>query len=235
MKMTWFQPRGPKLTLDQQERLAALKQPAPIGPVALTKQRMVVLDLETTGLHLKRDLVISIGAVVIENGAIDFSQQFECTLNRQVKVTESVLIHGIAPSELARGLPPAEALLSFMEFAGDSVILAFHAPFDQRMLARALKKDLGFTLKNAFLDVADLAPMLFSHAMIHRGGLDHWLDYFHIDIPQRHHAAADAMATAQIALILMNRARRLGLESMDDLAHRLRCWQRSRKAALHSF
>ncbi len=71
--------------------------------------------------------------------------------------------------------------------------------------------------------------------MIHRGGLDHWLDYFHIDIPQRHHAAADAMATAQIALILMNRARRLGLESMDDLAHRLRCWQRSRKAALHSF
>ena len=74
----------------------------------------MVLDLETTGLHLKRDLVIAIGAVVIEDGAIDYSQQFECTLCRQVKVNESVLIHGIAPSELANRLPPAEALLSFM-------------------------------------------------------------------------------------------------------------------------
>ncbi|MCF7201055.1 3'-5' exonuclease [Pseudomonas oligotrophica] len=235
MKMTWFQPRGPKLTLDQQQRLAQLPQPAALGPVPLRRQRMVVLDLETTGLHLKRDLVISIGAVTIEHGAIDFSQQFECTLNRQVKVTESVLIHGIAPSQLARGLPPAEALLRFMEFAGDSVILAFHAPFDQRMLARALKKELGHSLQNTFMDVADLAPMLFPQALIHRGGLDHWLDYFRIDIPQRHHASADAMATAQIALILLNRAQRMGLERIDELNQRLRFWKRSRQAALHSF
>jgi len=170
MKMTWFHPRGPKLTLDQQQRLAKLKRPAAPDGTPLREQRMVVLDLETTGLHLKRDLVISIGAVTIENAAIDFSQQFECTLNRQIKFSESVLIHGIAPSELASGLPPADALLSFMEFAGDSVILAFHAPFDERMLGRALKKELGYTLQNTFLDVADLAPMLFPHAMIHRGG-----------------------------------------------------------------
>ncbi|MCW3147407.1 3'-5' exonuclease [Stutzerimonas stutzeri] len=235
MKMTWFHPRGPKLTLDHQQRLAKLPRPIAPGETPLRQQRLVVLDLETTGLHLKRDLVISIGAVTIENAAIDFSQQFECTLNRQVKVTESVLIHGIAPSELARGLPPAEALLQFMEFAGDSVFLAFHAPFDQRMLARALKKELGYTLENTFLDVAELAPMLFPQALIHRGGLDHWLEYFHIDNPQRHHASADAMATAEIALILMNRAQRMGIGRIDELAQRLRCWNRSRQAALHSF
>jgi DNA polymerase-3 subunit epsilon len=40
----------------------------------------VVLDLETTGLNLNKDRVLSIGAVVIEDGAIDFSQQFERTL-----------------------------------------------------------------------------------------------------------------------------------------------------------
>ncbi|QGW21714.1 3'-5' exonuclease [Stutzerimonas degradans] len=234
MKMTWFHPRGPKLTLDQQQRLAKLKRPAALDGTPLREQRMVVLDLETTGLHLKRDLVISIGAVTIENAAIDFSQQFECTLNRQIKFSESVLIHGIAPSELASGLPPADALLSFMEFAGDSVILAFHAPFDERMLGRALKKELGYTLQNTFLDVADLAPMLFPHAMIHRGGLDHWLQYFHIDIPQRHHASADALATAQIALILMSRARRLGIERIDELAQRVRCWKRSQQIARHS-
>lgn len=233
--MFWFGPRGPKLSAEQQERVARLVTPGLPGAVALAQQRLVVLDLETTGLNLKRDLVISIGAVTIEDGAIDYSKQFECTLRRQVKTTESVLIHGIAPSTLANGLPPADALLDFMEFAGDSVILAFHAPFDQRMLSRALKRELGYTLKHTFLDVADLAPMLMPEALIQRGGLDDWLKHFKIHIPQRHHASADAMATAEIALILLNRAQRQGLGRIDELAQRLGYWQRSRKAALHSF
>ncbi|MHB0765552.1 3'-5' exonuclease [Stutzerimonas sp. NM35] len=234
MNMFWLNPRGPKLTHEQQQRLDELPLPAPPGAVSLRKQRLVVLDLETTGLHLKRDKVISIGAVTIENGAIDYSQQFECTLRRHVEVTESVLIHGIAPSELAKGQAPEEALLSFMEFVGDSIILAFHAPFDQRMLARALKQELGYSLKHSFLDVADLAPMLFPEAPVRRNGLDNWLSYFKIQMPQRHHASADAMATAEIALILLNRAQRKDIGQIDELAQALSSWQRSRKAASHS-
>ena len=107
----------------QLQRLKALPPP-PALDALLHQQRFVVLDLETTGLNLSRDIVISIGAVTIEDGAIDMAQQFECTLRRQVKVNEAVLIHGIAPSELAAGQPPAEALLSFMEFAADSVMPA---------------------------------------------------------------------------------------------------------------
>lgn len=227
--------QGRPLQLDdrQRQRLQALPTP-PSLHAPLQQQRFVVLDLETTGLNLSRDIVISIGAVTIEKGAIDFSQQFECTLRRQVKVTESVLIHGIAPSELASGQPPDEALLSFMEFAADSVMLAFHAPFDQRMLARALKHELGYNLENPFLDVADLAPMLFPEVLTRRGSLDYWMNYFGIDIAQRHHASADALATAEIALILFNRARRMGIERVDELAERVRCWQRARRAALNS-
>ena len=82
MSMFWFNPRGPKLSLEQQQRVAELQRPSPPKAVPLREQRLVVLDLETTGLHLKRDLVIAIGAVVIENGAIAYSQQFECTLCR---------------------------------------------------------------------------------------------------------------------------------------------------------
>ncbi len=235
MNMFWLNPRGPKLTPKQLQRLDEMPLAVRPGAVPLCKQRMVVLDLETTGLHLKRDKVISIGAVTIEDGAIDYSQQFECTLRRDVEVTESVLIHGIAPSELAKGQEPEEALLSFMEFIGDSLLLAFHAPFDQRMLARALKHELGYSLKHRFLDVADLAPMLFPEAAIRRNGLDNWLEYFKIQIPQRHHASADAMATAQIALILFNRAQRKGIAQIDQLDQALSSWQRSRKAATHSF
>jgi len=228
-----LQRRHLALEATQLQRLKALPPP-PSLDAPLRQQRFVVLDLETTGLNVNRDIVISIGAVTIEEGAIDLSRQFECTLRRQVKVNEAVLIHGIAPSELANGQPPAEALLSFMEFAAGSVMLAFHAPFDQRMLARALKKELGYSLKHPFLDVADLAPMLFPEVLTRRGGLDHWMNYFGIDIAQRHHASADALATAEIALIMFNRAQRMGIERVDKLAERVRCWQRARQASLNS-
>ena len=228
-----LQRRPLQLDDQQRQRLQALPPP-PRLDAPLQEQRFVVLDLETTGLNVNRVIVISIGAVTIEAGAIDMAQQFECTLRRQVEVNEAVLIHGIAPSELANGEPPAEALLSFMEFAADSVMLAFHAPFDQRMLARALKNELGYRLEHPFLDVADLAPMLFPEVLTRRGGLDHWMNYFGIDIAQRHHASADALATAEIALILFNRARRMGIERVDKLAEQVRCWQRARQASLNS-
>ena len=229
-----FGRKRPQLSSEQQARLRRLPHRVQMKPTPLSQQRFVVLDLETTGLNINRDIVISIGAVAIEDGAVQMSQQFECTLRREVKVNEAVLIHGIAPSALANGEPPADALLSFMEFAGDCVMLAFHSPFDQRMLERALKAELGYKLEHPFLDVADLAPMLFPEVLSRRTDLDHWMEYFGVEIEQRHHAAADALATAEIALILLNRAHRIGVTHTEDLGNRLRFWQRARKASLNS-
>ena len=95
-------------------------------------------------------------AVVIEDGAVDFSQLFERTLQRaETKLSPSVLIHGLGPSAIAAGSDPVDALLDFMDFVGDSPLLAFHAPFDQHMLCRALKDSLGYRLQHSFLDVAE--------------------------------------------------------------------------------
>jgi DNA polymerase III subunit epsilon len=135
---TWLTGHRPALTQAQLERRQQLLEAAPLDTRPLQQQRFVVLDLETSGLNMRRDVVLSIGAVVIENAAIDLSQQFECTLQREGhQPSASTLIHGIAPSEIAKGEDPAEALLAFMEFVGDSPLLAYHAEFDQRMLARA--------------------------------------------------------------------------------------------------
>lgn len=220
----WFN-RGPRLTPQQEERLAVLRKPAPLDAQPLSTQRLVVVDLETTGLNLKRDLVISIGAVVIENDAIDMGQMFERTLQRETVVSESVLIHGIAPSELAAGSDPAEALLDFMEFVGSSPLLAFHAGFDQRMLARALKESLGYKLTHAFFDVAEIGPLLHPQAQVGKG-LDDWVNHFKLQVQQRHHASADALVTAELGLILFNHARHQGIENLAQLELRLANWRR---------
>ncbi|MGQ7816078.1 3'-5' exonuclease [Metapseudomonas furukawaii] len=226
----WFT-RRKSLPPDLAARRDRLPAPQALDARPLREQRFVVLDLETSGLNMSRDLVLSIGAVTLEDGAIDLGNQFECTLQRDTgKLSASVLIHGIAPSELAAGVEPAEALMSFMEFLGDSPLLAFHATFDQRMLGRALKQELDHRLRHVFLDVAELAPMLCPEAGIRNGGLDDWVEHFGLQVQQRHNAAADALVTAEIALILFSRARRQGLHTPADLASALARWQRRQHA-----
>ncbi|PTS83399.1 3'-5' exonuclease [Pseudomonas sp. HMWF032] len=230
-KFTWFSGRGPALTQAQLERRGNLAAPRTHDERPLQQQRFVVLDLETSGLNMRRDQVLSIGAVVIDNGAIDLSQQFECTLLREGhQASASTLIHGIAPSEIANGEDPAQALLTFMEFVGNSPLLAFHAGFDQGMLARALKQTLDYRLQHRFFDVAELAPMLCPQADIRHGGLDDWTRYFGLQVHQRHHASADALATAELALILFSKARSQQLDSLHALEQQLTGYRRRQHA-----
>ncbi|MCW8274802.1 3'-5' exonuclease [Pseudomonas sp. PCH199] len=224
---SWLRPATPILTGELQQRLQRLPASTALGECSLREQRWVVLDLETTGLNLNKDRVLSIGAVVIEDGAIDFSQQFERTLQcAELKLSPSVLIHGLGPSAIAAGSDPAQALLEFMEFVGDSPLLAFHAPFDQHMLGRALKDHLGYKLQHAFLDVADIAPLLCPQANIREAGLDEWIDWFKLEVFERHNASADALATAELALILFSRARQQQVHSPMNLQQRLNQWKR---------
>lgn len=228
---SWLRQMPPTLPAHLQHRLERLPTAADLAECSLREQRWVVLDLETTGLNLNKDRVLSIGAVVIEDGAIDFRQQFERTLQYpQVKLGPSVLIHGIGPSAIAAGSDPAEALLDLMEYLGDSPVLAFHAPFDQHMLGRALKDHLGFKLQHPFLDVADIAPLLCPQAHIREAGLDDWIDWFKLEVFERHHASADALATAELALILFSRARQQQIHSPLNLQQRLSQWKRRQQA-----
>src|SRR5690554_4894217 len=232
---TWFTRRHTaSLTETQLRRRDALKEPLRLGDQPLSEQRFVVVDVETTGLNLNRDQVLSIGAVVIDKGGIPLGQQFERTLMRDYeKPGPSVLIHGIAPSEIAAGDDPQEVLLDFMEFVGDSPLLAFHARFDQQMLTRAFKDSLGYKFRHPFLDLAEMAPMLCPQLGKAQTGLDEWLTLFDLQVQQRHNACADALASAELALVLFNCAERQQMETVGALADRLSSWRR--RQTIHSF
>ena len=233
--LSWLLPRKkPLLSLEQQQQVLQLPPAAGLREVSLRKQRWVVVDLETSGLNLNRDQVLSIGAMVIEDGAINLGQSFERTLLRTHNpLSPSLLLHGLGPSTIAAGSDPAQALLDFMTFVGDSPLLAFHAPFDQHMLTRALKDSLDYRLQHPFMDVAALAPMLCPQVELRDAGLDHWIKHFNLQIEDRHNASADALATAELALILFNRANAQGINSPLALQQRLNQWQRRKQ--VHSF
>ncbi len=227
----WFR-KGPELRAKDALRLGALAAPV-VSELPLHKQRFVVVDLETSGLNTLKDKILSIGAVTIEDSAIALGHQFSCTLRRQnLTVSESVLIHQIPPSEVAAGIRPEKALLSFMEYVGSSPLLAFHASFDQRMLVREMEDAFAYQLRHPFYDVAEIAPLLYPEHNMRNPGLDDWVEFFGLQVLQRHNASADAMVTAELMLILLKRAEQQGIEDLATLDISLQNWRRRQQSGL---
>lgn len=213
----WFG-RGPDLPPAQRERLArwrSLEAPGTGAPLA--QARLVVVDTETSGLDPREDRLLSIGAVRIEAQRIALAEGFESVLRQErASARENIVIHGIGEAAQRDGEDPCEALLRFLEFCGNSPLVAYHAPFDEAFLKRALTRHMGVTLRAPWLDLAVLLPLLFDAPP--RQPLDFWLERFDIAVPVRHSALGDALATAQLAQVAMARARAREITSIAGLA-----------------
>lgn len=230
--LKWLK-RKPEMDPRDLQRLSEAPAALVLGEQPLTAQRFVVVDLEATGLNTGRDKILSIGAVTVEDSAIHMGQQFERTLKRrEVKVNEAVLIHQIAPSELATGIRPKTALLDFLDFVGDSPLVAFHADFDQRLLQRELKDFFGYHFKHPFFDLAELAPMLNPDHGMRQARMDDWIEFFGLSVMQRHNACADALATAELLLILIKQAKKQDITTLKQLDTALHNWRRRQGSSM---
>jgi len=82
----------------------------------LAQARLVVVDVETTGLDPRRDRLLAIGACAVEGGRLHTGAGYEALLRQAiVGARENILIHGIGPQEQATGAAPEEALMGFLE------------------------------------------------------------------------------------------------------------------------
>ncbi len=184
----------------------------------LPTQRWRVVDVETTGLDMRRDRLLAIGAVAMEGNEIRLQDSFEIVLKQaKPSTTGNILIHRIGGSEQCDGIEPRAALLAFLAYAEKFPCVAFHAQFDETMLKRAFDENLGLAFSPLFIDLALLAPALCSDAPPGLRSLDDWVDYFSIAIPARHRAVADAFGTAQLFQVLLRRAVKQNIGSAEAL------------------
>lgn len=207
---------GPKVGGALEERLLRWTRLPPGDLVAHGAARYVVVDVETSGLDLRRDRVISIGAVALNARLIDFSDCFEIVLRQaQASADANVLIHGIGGERQRGGADPAEGLLEFLEYLGGATPVAFRADFDQTMLEREARETLGIELRRPFVDLAWLLPALFRGRECR--SLDEWLGAFGIAMLERHQALADALATAQLFQVALHAAARFEMANARAL------------------
>ncbi len=166
--------------------------------------RWVVLDVETTGLDSKRASLLAVAAVGIQ---VDWASGSCCLVpgdsferfvkpQQQQSDEENVLIHGIGLGEQALAEDLRAVMPAFREYVAVSPLLAFHASFDRQMLDRACKVVAIPKLPGPWLDLAELCRVLWPGPNLH--ALDDWLEHFGVSCPQRHLAASDAWAEAEL-------------------------------------
>lgn len=183
-------------------------------PLALA--RFVAFDLETTGPNMMTDDIIAIGAIAIEARAIRHDSTFDVVLKQQQSSDiDNILVHQIGGQQQLAGVTPTTAMMDFLEFLGESVVIAFRSEFDETVLTREVNAVLGLPQQHTILDLAVLLPSVFPGT--NNDSLDEWAAHFGIRPIARHRAVADAYTTAQLMLFVLERAQRDGLTKVGEL------------------
>lgn len=189
--------------------------------ITIEETRFVVLDTETTGFDYDNDRILCIGALVLQNGIINVQESFEVYLEQDHYDKSTAQIHGILKDLLVKRPTELEALKQFLDFLGDSIIIAHHTIFDVTMINRALERNGLPQLQNKTLDTAYLykKTLIQSHLFERKDHytLDDLADKFDISKKDRHTALGDAYITAIAFLKIVKKLREKKEVSLNQL------------------
>ena len=156
----------------------------------------VVFDLETTGFSSKNDKIIEIGAVKIKNGEIigNFSEFVNPKRPIPYKIIE---LTGINDDMVRNAETIEEILPKFLEFIGDSVVVAHNASFDCSFISKNCN-DLGLTFEPTIVDTVPLCRFLYPELKSVK--LNIVAKHLGVKLESHHRAVDDAKATGDILL-----------------------------------
>ena len=176
-------------------------------------QSFVVFDLETTGFSNKNDKITEIGAVKVENFKVvdRYSQLINPEKDISYKVQE---LTGIT-YDLIKDKPVIEEVLpEFVEFIGDSILVAHNADFDMGFMKQKCREQ-NIEFKNTSIDTLTLARILLPH--MKRFRLNLIAKELGIPLLNHHRAVDDAEATAHIFIKFLEMIRKKGASKLSDV------------------
>jgi DNA polymerase-3 subunit epsilon len=189
--------------------------------ITIEETRFVVLDTETTGFDYENDRILCIGALVLQNGIISIQESFEVYLEQDHYDKSTAQIHGILKAFVIQRPTELEALQQFLDFLGDSIIIAHHTVFDVTMINKALERNGLPHLTNKTLDTAYLykKTLIQSHLFERKDHytLDDLADKFDISKKDRHTALGDAYITAIAFLKIVKKLREKKAINLNQL------------------
>jgi DNA polymerase III subunit epsilon len=117
----------------------------------------VALDTETTGLDVRKDRVVSIGAVRIVGNRLLTSQRLELLVRPERALSAaSVRVHQLRERDVAQGLDPEQAMRRLLDFIGSRSLVGYYLEFDVAMLNREIWPLLGVRLPQPMVEVSSM-------------------------------------------------------------------------------
>ena len=182
---------------------------------SLEEAEFVVFDLETTGLSPARDRICELGAVRVRG--LELVDSFQSLVNPGIALPEPVArLTGLRREELACAPSASAVVRRFLRFAGDALLVAHNAQFDQRFLEQQLLLLYGRRLSEPPLCTAALARRLLEGRR-RRVGLASLANFFGVPTAPCHRALPDAEATAQVLVHLIGLSQELGARRLSEL------------------
>ena len=115
----------------------------------------VALDCETTGLDVRKDEIVSIGAVRIVGNRLLTSQRLELLVRPERPLdVASMRVHRLLERDVAQGLPPQQAMRRLLDFIGSRPLVGYYLEFDVAMLNRVIWPMLGVRLPQRKIEVS---------------------------------------------------------------------------------
>ncbi len=179
----------------------------------LAETEFVVFDLETTGAKSPPCRVTEIGAYRVKGGAI--VEEFQTLVNPEMQIPPFIAALTGISDEMVEDAPKfAEVASEFLDFIGDSVLVAHNAHFDMRFLNCEIRRIYeDYRVANPCLCTVQLSRKLLPQIANHK--LKTVAEYYSVDLVNHHRAGPDALATAQI---FVNFLTTLHTDGVHDLA-----------------
>lgn len=179
----------------------------------LKETEFVVFDLETTGAKAPPCRITEIGAYRVKDGKVQ--EEFQTLVNPETTIPPFITsLTGIS-DEMVRHAPLfADVAYDFLDFIGDSILVAHNSGFDMRFLNHEISRIFGkYKLRNPCLCTVQLSRKLLPDILNHK--LKTVAEHYEIELVNHHRASADAYATAHIFVNLLTK---LNENGVNDLA-----------------
>ncbi|HOT76737.1 MAG TPA: 3'-5' exonuclease [Candidatus Wallbacteria bacterium] len=168
---------------------------APRGAELFNAPSYCAVDIETTGLSPKNDAIIEIAAVKIVDNQI--CGTFSTLVNPGVPISEEITkINGITDAMVENAPAIDEVMPEFLDFLGDSVLVAHNAAFDISFINEALYRKYYQKMINPIICTLKLAKMLYPNFESH--SLGSVAQKLKISMTAHHRALSDADACAKM-------------------------------------
>ena len=158
----------------------------------------ISLDLEFTGLDAQHDEIIEIGIVRFQGGQV--LETFSSLVNSRRQIPLKIQqLSGITQQEIDRAPAFGTMRGKILSFVKSYPIVGHNVEMDLRFLSRG-----GLALNNLAIDTFELATILVPEAQ--RYSLANLCALLGVNLEQNHRALADALATKDLFLALLERA-----------------------------